>query len=465
MENLDNSTKEQLLKEISQLKAKVSKLEKSELKSSLWLDNSPVCTKIVDLDFNLQYMSSSGVKELNIDDITKFYGKPYPLHFYPDSFKIPMVKNLKKTKETGEIITQEAPINDINGKVLWYHSTIVPVNDEKGELDYLMVVSLETTDRKTIEKELNESLSLLSSIINSPDNIIMFALDVNYNYLSFNQAHVKEMKFIYDADIEVGKFIFSFIPNKEDTQKAEINYKRVLKGEQFIEIQEYGDADNRFWYELIFNPIYDDSKNVSGLTVFVTNITERKQAEEKLRESKENFQQVVSNITIAIWRADIGEDGTFENQYTSPVFDKLLGLPAGDSTNNWDKHLSYVKPEYLERVNTAFREAIESPEKLIDIDFEVLKDNGQTAWFNSKGRCFEKDGKLRIFGSTADITESKKTERELAKHREYLEEMVNERTIEINEKNKKLDDALKVFVGRETTIRNLQDRIKALGGK
>ncbi len=61
-------------------------------------------------------MSSSGVKELKIDDINEFYGKPYPLHFYPDFFKIPMTKNLKKVKATGEIITQEAPIVDVNGR-------------------------------------------------------------------------------------------------------------------------------------------------------------------------------------------------------------------------------------------------------------------------------------------------------------------------------------------------------------
>ena len=424
------------------------------------------------------------------------------------------------------------------------------------EIDQLKseVTELKATGRKTIEKELQESYSLLTSIVESLDNIIMFALDTNYNYLSFNQAHAKEMKFIYDVDIEVGKFIFSFMPNKEDIQKAEINYKRVLKGERFIEIQEYGDADNRFWYELIFNPIYDDSENVTGFTVFVTNITERKQTEialkesgdllkkltaqvpgtiyqfllrpdgtscfpyaskgikdiygvtheqvktsadlvfaalhpddiasvseniqqsanelspwrdeyrvilpgekepswregyamperledgstlwhgfitnidqrklakEKLRESEENFQQVVSNITTAVWQADIGEDGTFGNQYTSPVFDELLGLPARGSTNNWDNHLRYVKPEYLERVDTAFREAIESPGKTIDLDFEVLKDNGQTAWFNSKGRCFEKDGKLHVFGSTTDITESKKTEQELLFAKEKAEE-------------------------------------------
>ena len=82
------------------------------------------------------------------------------------------------------------------------------------------------------------------------------------------------------------------------------------------------------------------------------------QKEEALKESNENFQQVVSNITTVVWKAGIGKNGAFENTYTSPVVDELLELPAGTIKNDWNKLFSYIKPEYLERVNNAFREAI-----------------------------------------------------------------------------------------------------------
>lgn len=300
MENLENITKEQLLEEVNQLKTKVAELEKSELKSRIWLENSPVCTKIVDLDFNLQYMSSSGVKELKIDDITEFYGKPYPLHFYPDSFKIPMRSNLKKAKETGKTIVQEALIVDVEGNELWYHSTIVPVNDDHGKLDYIMVVSLGTTVRVHAEKALQKSNSQLTSIIESPDNVIIFALDTNYNYLSFNQAHKKEMKYVYDANIEMGKPILSYVNNENDRIKSVKNYKRVLSGKRFLEIQQYGIGEDRSWYELIFNPIFDDSNQVTGFTAFVTNITDRKRVEEELLKHRKHLEQLVKERTAEV---------------------------------------------------------------------------------------------------------------------------------------------------------------------
>ena len=125
------------LQDISKWKQTEEELRGSEKRSRAWLEHSPVCTKIVDLDFNLQFMSSSGIKDLKIDDITAYYGKPYPLDFYPDSFRHSMGKRLEKAKKTGEIITHEAPIVDIEGNDLWYHSTIVPVHGEEGEIDYI----------------------------------------------------------------------------------------------------------------------------------------------------------------------------------------------------------------------------------------------------------------------------------------------------------------------------------------
>jgi len=125
----------------------------SERQSRAWLDFSPACTKIVDLDFNLQYMSRAGVESLRIDDISARYGRPYPFDFYPESFRTQMTENLELVRETGEIATQEAAVEDVDGNELWFHSTLVPVHNDNGRVDYIMVVSLDITARKQAEEE------------------------------------------------------------------------------------------------------------------------------------------------------------------------------------------------------------------------------------------------------------------------------------------------------------------------
>ncbi len=145
--------------ELRERKFAETQLKQSEEKHRTWLESSPVCTKIVDLDFNLQYMSGAGVRGLNIDDITQFYGKPYPFDFYPESFNNLMTSNLNKVKKTGKTIEQEGSVNDINGNEIWFHSVLVPVYDDTDQLDYIMVASTDTTDRKIAEQSVSDSLN------------------------------------------------------------------------------------------------------------------------------------------------------------------------------------------------------------------------------------------------------------------------------------------------------------------
>jgi hypothetical protein len=174
-----------VIRDITERKRAEEKLRDSENKSRAWLSHSPVCTKIVDLDFNLQYMSESGVKGLKIDDIAEFYGKPYPFDFYPESFRNTMTKSLEKVKETGEVITQESSVVDIEGNELWYHSTLVPVNDDEGQIDYIMVVSIETTERKQAEEVIRKSERRFWTLVESAP-IAFYETDVQGKCLYVN---------------------------------------------------------------------------------------------------------------------------------------------------------------------------------------------------------------------------------------------------------------------------------------
>jgi len=132
-------------------------LQEAERKTLSLVEHSPVCTKIVDLDFNLQYMSRAGLEALHIDDAATIYGKPYPLDFFPQAFKDQMKGNLKKVVTTGEVTEQEGSVVDVDGTELWFHSALVPINDDDGQIDHIIIVSLDITKRKRIESGLQDS--------------------------------------------------------------------------------------------------------------------------------------------------------------------------------------------------------------------------------------------------------------------------------------------------------------------
>lgn len=134
----------------------------SEKRSMTWLENSPVCTKIIDPDFNLQYMSSAGINGLKINDINEHYGQPYPFHFFPDWAKKTMTDSLELVKTSGKVHTHEMMVLDLEGGEHWFDSTLSPIFKDDGSLDYILVVSSEVSSRKKIEKDILDMNELLS---------------------------------------------------------------------------------------------------------------------------------------------------------------------------------------------------------------------------------------------------------------------------------------------------------------
>ncbi|MBT6226690.1 MAG: response regulator [Candidatus Scalindua sp.] len=151
------ASRDELNKEINERKKVEQELIETQKKNRTWFDNSPVCTKVLDLDFNLKFMSAAGINALKIDDVTKYYGTPYPFDFFPEAFKDSMTINLEKVKETGEVITGEAPLCDIEGNELWFQATIVPLRDVEGRIDSIIVVSVDINKRKKMEATLIQS--------------------------------------------------------------------------------------------------------------------------------------------------------------------------------------------------------------------------------------------------------------------------------------------------------------------
>ena len=279
-------------RDITEQKKAEQALIESEERLKIWINNSPVCTKVVDTDFNLQFMSDSGVRELKIDNITEYYGKPYPFYFYPDSFKGPMRNNLKKVKETGETITQEASVLDVNENELWYRSTIVPVFKNKNKLDYLLIVSLEITDRKKAEVSLKNSLIDLQLAQNIA-RIGNWQFDPRMGVPEWS----KEVYEIYNRDPNIGPPHIKEYRNFYDKQQLEVFSKTFNKAVQEgipydIELKLNLPGGREKWIKAICQPQERVGDAGYFLRGTIQDITGIKKYENALKENEERLKQL-----------------------------------------------------------------------------------------------------------------------------------------------------------------------------
>jgi len=139
--------------DITDRKHSEHQIKSLERQNQALLDHSPVCHIIVDLDFNLKYMSVNGFKMLKLDENSEIYGKPYPFYFFPEAFQNEIKKKLKKVIDTGETITMEALTNDFQENDVWLESSLIPVFDDDNNIEYITIVSANVTQRKRDEKE------------------------------------------------------------------------------------------------------------------------------------------------------------------------------------------------------------------------------------------------------------------------------------------------------------------------
>ena len=91
------------------------------------------------------------------------------------------------------------------------------------------------TKRDQAEEALKEQYSTLHSIIGST-NALIFSVDREYRYTSFNKGHAAVIKAIYGVKIEINHNLLDYNDVPKDREKARQNIDRALAGERHIRV-------------------------------------------------------------------------------------------------------------------------------------------------------------------------------------------------------------------------------------
>jgi PAS domain S-box-containing protein len=166
--------------------------------------------------------------------------------------------------------------------------------------------------------------------------------------------------------------------------------------------------------------------NQSDFVALRRDITERKQAEEKLRESEAQYRLLADNMKDQLWLMDLNLKPT----YISPSVEKSRGYTFEEIAQlPLDKHLTATS---LQSAMEFF--SIEMPKALADptyymtrlLDLEFYCKDGSTLWLeNTFSLIWDENGKpLSLLGAGRDITERKRAEKELLKSEEKYRRLV-----------------------------------------
>ncbi|MFH1723718.1 MAG: PAS domain S-box protein [Elusimicrobiota bacterium] len=258
--------------------------------------------------------------------------------------------------------------------------------------------------RRRVEDALRKGEAGYRTLVdNLPQKV--FLKDENSVYLSCNERYARDLK-IRPEEI-LGRTDYEFFP-RELAEKYRTDDKRIMESGRIEDLEEeYIEDGRRAIIQTVKTPIKDDSGVVVGVLGIFWDITERKRAEQKLRQLSLAVEHSPNIVMIT--------DPEGKIEYVNPAFSSVAGYAPEDVLGRGAGELGEQSAEEQGRMWAAIRSGTvwrgEFPNK--------TKSGGSYWELASIAPIKDEDGNITHFVKVAqDITERKRMEAELAKARD-----------------------------------------------
>ena len=225
----------------------------------------------------------------------------------------------------------------------------------------------------------------------------------------------------------VGRCVYDLLPPAvAKSRRAKV--AEVLETGRALRFE---DRNGESWYDSILYPVPDESGKTAKIGVLSYEITKRKRAEEALRHSEWRFRTLLENIKDGV--CITGPDRKF-------IFVNDIVVERSGRPREWyleSTAVDLVAPELRESVRALGNKSI-SGEKVPPFEVFYLNASGNELWMECHIASLFENGEFAGFLTiNRDITERKRLEQELKKHRDHMEQLVAERTTALVESERK----------------------------
>ena len=410
-------------------------LTQSSQKFEAIISASPDGIGMVSLDRKLQLMSDKLITlyGYSIEEKNKLIGKVFFDFIDPDYHEM-LIGNMQRllTGKSDNKIREYLAIKKDNSRI-YVDINATALLDSNGKPTSILFVERDITDRKQSDAALLESEEKHRRLIeNYHDIIYTLTPDGVFNFVSPSWTvllghPVSDIsgqpfqKFVHPDDLP-GCFIFlqSVLETGERQYGVEYRVQHTNGTWQ--------------WHTTSAVPLKDETGTIIGFEGNATDITERKKAEEALRESQALYHSFVEHIPAGVFRKD--SEGRFN--FVNSIFCKLKGLSANEIMGKTIKELSdyesslkansiseimYRQKAFWDSDEASHHEMIMHTGKPIEVEEFYTKADGTVKYlYVVKSPVFSATGK--VIGSQGiqfDITEQKKMEEVLLKAKQEAE--------------------------------------------
>ncbi|MFC2027106.1 PAS domain S-box protein [Chloroflexota bacterium] len=292
-----------------------------------------------------------------------------------------------------------------NGRQVFAQASVSPFK-KKGVMEGVLIILRDITKNKQAEEAVRESEEKYRLIAESSTEGI-YQVDESGEFLFVNEAYARILG--YDREEMIGKHYTMIIP-ETNIPEAEKIVRDVMsgtpaKGEFYLK-HKYGHEIPAYFS---MGPIRMPG-DLWGFSGIIEDITDRKKAEDALRESEGKFREIFENVNDEIVYLD--QNGTIVdlNDRIEDMFgytrDELVGKNLGELELFSSEDLA----EFAAGFNNLLAESVSSESRFLK-DFVARRKDGSTVFVESSARFIERDGKpAGLLSVIRDVTERKRAE-------------------------------------------------------
>ncbi len=295
-------------------------------------------------------------------------------------------------------------------------STPLDVNDLSIGVTF---TAMDITERKRSEEALSESEEKYRTIFQSGSQGFYIMTDV---FLECNQQACR--LWACEREDIIGHSPVEFSPELQpDGRRSEVSAR------SYIEAAQAGDPPRFYWQHhrkdgvLIDCEITLDAIAIGDRTVLlasVTDITERKRAEEALRESKQRMELALRGADLGTWDWNVATgEVNFNNRWA-----QMLGYTLDEIDPNVSAWERLLHPDDREEVMKTLNCHLDGMTDYYGTEHRLLHKSGRWVWVLDRGRVIERDADgrpLRACGTHLDITDRKQAENTIRQSEHFLQ--------------------------------------------
>ena len=302
-----------------------------------------------------------------------------------------------------------------NGELWDALSSWEPVKDEKGSFNGVVFQTIDITKRKKAEEELRNTRNYLESLFDYA-NAPIIVWDKESKITRFNHAFERLTGYLAEEVVGQNLQLLFPEPSREESLR---NIESTLSGEYWESVEipilrKNGDIRIVLWNSA--NIYAEDAKTLSATIAQGQDITERKKAEEELRNTRDYLESLFdyANAPIIVW------DKESKITRFNHAFERLTGYLAEEVVG---QNLQLLFPEPSREESMRNIESTLGGEYWESVEIPILrKDRNIRIVLWNSANIYAEDAKTlsATIAQGQDITERKKTTEELRNTRDYL---------------------------------------------